>query len=49
MLTLVHRSWISYTLNMEAIVSSEKWVNKILYSVRGYLITSEHQLYNVTH
>jgi hypothetical protein len=29
LLTLVHRSWISYTLNMEAIRSSETSVNKI--------------------
>jgi hypothetical protein len=29
LLTLLHRSWISYTLNMEAIRSSETSVNKI--------------------
>jgi hypothetical protein len=29
LLTLVHRSWISYTLKMEAIRSSETSVNKI--------------------
>jgi hypothetical protein len=29
MLTLIHRSWISYALKMEAIRSSETSVNKI--------------------
>jgi hypothetical protein len=35
LLTLVHRSWISYTLKMEAIRSSESSVNKI--STRRYI------------
>jgi hypothetical protein len=41
LLTLVHRSWISYTLKMEAIRSSDTSVNKIVTSQKtAFFITT---------